>query len=380
MAKRKRNFLLILLIFTLLTTSAARPLQQPNPPSSGGPVLKITQVDTSQFPKVTVYVSASDTSGEPVSINPALLVLKEDSRVILPDRVNGTGEGGPLTTLLAIDVSGSMKSGGKLGIAKSVAQDYIYQIRSDDKAGILTFSNKISYVQAITSDQKQLIAAIDGLNAKGDTAMYDALLKSVDILNPLPGRKAIIVLTDGIDNLSKHTALDVIQSIGQTGLSISTIGFGVASQGTGNLSALDEVGLETLAGHAGGQYGFAKDRDSLQLLYEKFGRSLKNEYVLTYTSPSALRDGLSRSLTVSLLEGGLPALAGGFQTRYNPGGLVPESGGTVPWVMFFVLLAGLLLILFLPTIIGKVKRKKTVEQKSRVKLSPEATKSTVKLS
>ena len=86
MAKRKRNFLLILLIFTLLVTSAARPLQQPNPPSSGGPVLKITQVDTSQFPKVTVYVSASDTSGEPVSINPALLVLKEDSRVILPDR------------------------------------------------------------------------------------------------------------------------------------------------------------------------------------------------------------------------------------------------------------------------------------------------------
>ena len=298
MAKRKRNFLLILLILVLLATSAARPLQQPNPPSSGGPVLKITQVDTSQFPKVTVYVSASDTSGEPVSINPALLVLKEDSRVILPDQVNGTGEGGPLTTLLAIDVSGSMKSGGKLGIAKSVAQDYIYQIRSDDKAGILTFSNKISYVQAITSDQKQLIAAIDGLNAKGDTAMYDALLKSVDILNPLPGRKAIIVLTDGIDNLSKHTALDVIQSIGQTGLSISTIGFGVASQGTGNLSALDEVGLETLAGHAGGQYGFAKDRASLQLLYEKFGRSLKNEYVISYTSPSTLRDGVSRSLTL----------------------------------------------------------------------------------
>jgi Ca-activated chloride channel family protein len=373
----KNNIFLTLMIFTLLVTSAARPLQQP---STGRPVLKITQVDTSQFPKVTVYVSATDTAGEPMSINPAFLVLKEDGRVILPDQVNGTGEGGPLTTMLAIDTSGSMNYAGKMDIARSVAQDYIYQIRADDKAGILSFSNRISYVQAVTSDQKALIAAIEGLKADGDTAMYDALLKSVDILNPLPGRKAIIVMTDGLDNLSKHTALDVIQSIGKTGLSISTIGFGVSGQGTGNLSALDEAGLEALAGEAGGQYGFAKDRASLQLLYEKFGRSLKNEYVITYTSPSALRDGLSRNLTVSLMDGGLPALSSGSQIRYNPVGLVPESGGAAPWGMFFALLAGLTLILFLPTLIGKFTHQKKAEAESRVKLSPEAAKSRVKLS
>jgi Ca-activated chloride channel homolog len=377
MPRNKNNIFFTLMIFTLLVTTAARPLQQS---STNGPVLKITQVDTSQFPKVTVYVSASDATGEPVSINPASLVLKEDGRVILPDRVNGTGEGGPLTTLLAIDTSGSMNFAGKMEIARSVAQDYIYQIRADDKAGILSFSNRISYVQAVTSDQKPLIAAIEELNADGDTAMYDALLKSVDILNPLPGRKAIIVMTDGLDNLSKHTALDVIQSIGKTGLSISTIGFGVAGQGTGNLSALDEAGLEALAGEAGGQYGYANDRASLQLLYEKFGRSLKNEYVITYSSPSALRDGLSRSLTVSLMDGGLPALSGGSQTRYNPGGLVPESGGAAPWGMFFALLTGLMLILFLPTLIGMFKHQKKAEAESRVKLSPEAAKSRVKLS
>jgi len=267
-----------------------------------------------------------------------------------------------------------------MSVARSVAKEYVNQIRVDDKAGILAFSDNSRYLQSVTSDQKALQIAIDGLKAEGDTAMYDTLLKSADILNPLPGRKAIIVLTDGIDNRSKNSAVDVLQAIGEKGLSISTIGFGVAGQGTGNLTALDEAGLSALAEEAGGQYGFANDRASLQLLYEKYGRSLKSEYAITYTSPSTLRDGLSRSLTVSLTDGGLAGITSGFQAQYNPGGLVPESGGAAPWGMFVALLAGLMLVLFLPTLIGLIKpQEKKEEQKNRVKLAPEQAKSRIKL-
>lgn len=369
----RKQILLPVLVFSLLITSAARPFQQSNPPANGGPILRITQVDTSQFPRVTVYISSSDVSGEPLSINPKFLVLKENGRIITPDQVNGTGEGAALTTLLAIDTSGSMNSGGKLDIARSVAKDYVYQIRADDRAGIMTFGESSDYVQSVTADQASLITAIDGLKAGGDTAMYDALLKAVEILNPLPGRKAIIVLTDGIDNLSKHTAAEVVQAIGQTGLSISTIGFGKAGQSTGNLTALDEKGLSALAENAGGQYGYANDRASLQKLYEKYGRSLKSEYTITYTSPSALHDGLSRSLTVALSGGGQALTTGGTRSQYNPGGLVPESGGKAPWLMFFALLAGLVLILFAPTLYGLIKRRQVKpDRKSGVKVAPKA--------
>lgn len=369
----RKYILLPVLVFSLMFTSAARPLQQSNPPANGGPILRITQVDTSQFPRVTVYVSSSDATGEPVSINPKFLVLKENGRIITPDQVNGTGEGAALTTLLAIDTSGSMNSGGKLDIAKSVAKDYVYQIRADDRAGIMTFNESSDYIQSVTADQAALTAAIDGLKAGGDTAMYDALLKAVEILNPLPGRKAIIVLTDGIDNLSKHSATEVVQAIGQTGLSISTVGFGKPGQSTGNLTALDEKGLSALAENAGGQYGYANDRASLQQLYEKYGRSLKSEYTITYTSPSTLHDGLSRSLTVALSSAGQALTTGGTQSQYNPGGLVPESGGKAPWFMFFALLAGLVLILFAPTLIKLIKgRKVKPAQKNGVKMAPKA--------
>ena len=67
--------------------------------------------------------------------------------------------------------------------------------------------------------------------------MYDAISNSIEILEPVSGRKAIIALTDGLDNRSINKPEDVIESIGPGGLSISTIGLGVAEQGSGSLSA-----------------------------------------------------------------------------------------------------------------------------------------------
>jgi len=92
------------------------------------------------------------------------------------------------------------------------------------------------------------------------------------------------------------------------------------------------------------------DAEALRRLYERLGLALQSEYVVTYLSPSTLRDGLSRSLSVRLAEA--PAASGGEAT-YNPGGLVPEVEGPAPWGVFIAALAGLVGLLLLPGLVGR---------------------------
>jgi VWFA-related protein len=317
-----------------------------------GPQLHITQVDKSHFPQVTVYVSAVDANGQPVGIDPKTIQISENGQPMQVTDVRGGGEGSPtekeiipVTTMLVMDISGSMDKNGKLTAAKDAAKAYVAQMRPGDQAGLMTYDTKTYYVQPVTSDTAALTAAIDGLKTGGDTAMYNALVEAEKNLESVTGRKAIIVMTDGLDNSSQSTADDVITAIGESGLTISAIGFGDA-KASGQVG-LDEAGLKSLAETTGGLYSFA-DVQSLASIYQQYGEALQSEYALTYISPTTLRDGVNRGLTVSL--GGSTVAT--TETRYNPGGLIPEVTAQ-SWSMFVVILAGLLVLLFLPWAVNR---------------------------
>jgi VWFA-related protein len=246
-----------------------------------------------------------------------------------------------------MDVSGSMFDAGKLNAAKAAAQAYVEQMRPGDQAGLLTFNTKVTYLQKITTDRQALIQAIGSLDARGDTTMFDALDQAAQVLQDVPGRKAIIVLTDGLDNRSTHSADEVIQAIGAGGLSISTIGLGDPSK-LGINSGLDEAVLQSLAARAGGVYGYASDPATLRGLYEQYGRSLQSEYSLSYTTTSTLRDGLSRTLTVSLGD------SASTQTTYNPGGVLPEIPHNPSWLAFIIAMVVFVGLLFVPGLVVRL--------------------------
>jgi VWFA-related protein len=342
-------------------------------------VVRITQVDTSQFPHVTVYVSVTDADGEPAEVESSRLTLSENGVEMTPESITGVGEmENPLTTLLVMDVSGSMNANDKLEAAKDAARAYVRQMRPNDQAGLLTFNTSIKQVQNVTTDSSQLLNAIKKLKAKDDTAMYDALMQAIDNLQPYAGRKAIIVLTDGMDNRSQSDAAQVIAKIGPAGLSISTIGLGDPAHTSGTLSGLDEPALSALAQTAGGVYGYANDSASLTKLYERYGRALQSEYAITYSSPSTLRDGVNRALSVSLKAGKAGSAAAEGST-YNPGGLVPEVTQPASWGVFFGLLGVLLVLLLLPTIVSKFMARREAKSSGRVKLHNEVSAKRVKL-
>lgn len=178
--------------------------------------------------------------------------------------------------------------------------------------------------------------------------MYDGLMTAEEALKSVQGRKAIIALTDGLDNSSSHNASDVLAGVGPSGFSISTIGLGDPT--TKAQTGLDEAGLKSLADKAGGAYSFAGDPTALSALFQLYGRQLQSEYVLTYTSPSTLRDGVNRNLQVALTGSGISA-----QKAYNPGGVLPEVP-TQSWLLFGGILVGLLVLLLIPWLVGLASR------------------------
>ena len=330
--------------------------------------IRITQVDSSKFPNVIVYVSVTNSAGDPVGVDPGTIQISENGAVIKPVDLRGGGDVGggaiPVTTMLVMDISGSMNKNGKLDAAKEAARKYVSQMRPGDQVGLMTYDTKVYNVQPITTDIAKLTSAIDGLKSGSDTAMYNALVEAEKNLDGISGRKAIIVLTDGLDNKSQSTAKDVIAGIGQSGLTISAIGFGDA--GVAGQTGLDEAGLKSLSEKTGGLYSFATDVQSLTAFYRQYGQSLQSEYAITYVSPSTLRDGINRSLTVSLTTpGGQVSQA----ADYNPGGVLPEVPGQ-SWMLFGLIFAGLLVLLLVPIAIsrgaGLFGRRKP---KGRIKLS-----------
>src|SRR5262245_50687163 len=87
------------------------------------PQIRITQVDNSKFPTVTVYVSATNAAGEPVGVDPSTIQISENGQPMQLMDVQGGGEAVgqesiPVTTMLVMDISGSMDKNNKLAAAK----------------------------------------------------------------------------------------------------------------------------------------------------------------------------------------------------------------------------------------------------------------------
>lgn len=344
MSKTIRLILTLSLLLIQLTLSASQAFAQDQTPQ-----VHITQVDNSKFPNITVYISVTNAAGEPVGIDPTTIQITENGQVMQPTDIRGGGEVGgdaiPVTTMLVIDISGSMEKNDKIGAAKNAAKTYVSQLRPGDQAGIIAFDTQVHNVQPVTSDIAALTSAIDSLKPGSDTAMYNALIEAEKSLESVSGRKAIILLSDGLDNQSQATVDDVVNGVGQGGLSISAIGFGDPS-GSGQFG-IDEAGLKDLTQRTGGQYAYATDAATLSALYQQYGQSLQSEYAITYVTPSTLRDGVNRGLEVSINAGAASAAS-----KYNPGGVIPEvANRSLP--LFFGILIALLLLLIVPLVISR---------------------------
>jgi len=318
-----------------------------------GPVtVQVVQVDKARFPEVDVYVSVTDANGQPVkNLMPEDFSLEEDSQPVSLTHVSRAGEQGPVTAVLVIDKSGSMNHANKMKAARESAIAFVQLMRPEDATGVIAFNTQVTTVQPLTDDKESLIEAIRGIEAVDDTAMYDALHAASAMLESVSGRKAIIVVTDGMNTAGQRTREETLTLVGEQDISIYTIGLGDPSQGAETYAGIDEPTLKVIARESGGIYTFAPNPEDLRSLYELLSLRIQNEYKLTYRSPNRLRDGTNRAVAVTVAA---PSGPTEVAAAYNPGGVIPEVASRSSWRLFGLIFAVLAFLLVLPGIIGKV--------------------------
>jgi len=261
---------------------------------------RVTQVDTSRYPDVTLYVAVLDATNKPRSglKQSDFGVIEDGKDVKITDFVGGGHV--QINTALAIDRSGSMESDNKLDSAKEAAQTFTAQMQANDQTTIIPFESILDLNFPFSSDKGRITAAIDNISTDNSTgtAIYDAVVAGVNKLKDIEGRRFLVVLTDGQDNRSRNNAEKAITYANKYNQPVYTVGFG--RQNAPGDDWINERVLRQVADQTGGEYFYAPDRSELVALYDRLAGSLHAEYRLTYRSPRPNYDGTKRDLRVSV--------------------------------------------------------------------------------
>jgi Ca-activated chloride channel family protein len=205
----------------------------------------------------------------------------------------------PVSIVLVLDQSGSMARAAEA--AKAAARSFVEAIRPEDSLAVVLFSDKVIFAHDLTTNREHSFEAIDEYVAKGGTALYDALTDAMLRLKRVPGRKVVVVLSDGRDENNPGTAPgslrtlgDVYRTLADTDATVFTIGLG---------PRVDVPLLTRLAAESGGESYFPQDVAQLATDYARVIDNLRRRYVISYTSTDSSRDGRWREVQIST---GLP--------------------------------------------------------------------------
>ncbi len=109
----------------------------------------------------------------------------------------------PITVVVMLDTSGSMTVA--LDLVKAAAEEFLMRLLPEDQGMVGAFNDKIQFIPdgEFTSSRDVLIRALKDLDFGYPTRLYDAVNQSMAQLKGIPGRKVVLVFTDGDDNASK---------------------------------------------------------------------------------------------------------------------------------------------------------------------------------
>ena len=329
------NHLLLALPISLLATTACYAQQ-----SAGDASVTTLKV---QVREVILPVTVRDKNGRSVpDLKREDFVLEQDSR---PQVIKSFAHENNLPFRLGLLVDTSRSQENALPAERSATGKFIDQMLAQptDKAFLLHFDHEVELLQDFTSAKAKLHHELDEMNSSresggggggdpddrsgrrrgGGTQMYDAIyLASNEVMLKEPGRKALIVLSDGVDRGSKESLNDSIDAAEKANVSVYTVyfkgeeghqgsGMGQGRQGGGYPGGGYPGGgggypgggrrggqqrpgsteqhvdgkkiLEQIASRTGGRFFEAKKKDSFDEVYAQISEELRGQYLLTYT-------------------------------------------------------------------------------------------------
>jgi VWFA-related protein len=275
-------------------------------------------VITLEAPLVNVNVSVTDEYGKAVSD------LRREDFLIFEDGVpqqitHFSPVTAPFDLALLLDVSGSTES--KLDVIRRAAQAFVDMIGPEDRMAVFAFARRVYEVAPFTNNRFLLKQSIRAIRGGGGTAFYDALWRVLDEVERQPGRrKAIVVMTDGVDNSirqpwlypTEHSFEELLARVQESDVLIYPIYLDtedemvVRQRRESPMSyAVARRQLLALAEHSAGTLYRADTVQDLEGVYQRIADELRTIYSLAYSPTNAARDGKWRTIRVKVLRPGV---------------------------------------------------------------------------
>ncbi len=254
-----------------------------------------------QVQMVELYTTVVDKRGRPVEgLQREDFAVREDGApqsIYRFEKVTDL----PIYAGVMLDNSSSMSE--ELdGAIKGALTFFQTVIQPKDRAAVVTFNDEPSLAVRFTNDAQVLSAGLAGLAAEGNTSFYDSLIFTLHYFGGLKGKRALIILTDGVDEGSRYGFSDALEYARRSGVAIYPVGIGIGTKDTDARLKLERLGAET-----GGRHFFIDRGSDLKRVYEQVETELRTQYLLAYQSASEGKGEKYRTVEVEVKKPGLEA-------------------------------------------------------------------------
>jgi VWFA-related protein len=305
-----------------LTLLSQNPTGQPQSDPRGGGFRLNVDVNL-----VQVHVSVLDKDGNAVE------GLSESNFQVLEGKTAQTislfkHEDLPVSVGMVIDNSGSMRN--KKEKVHSAALSFVKESNPDDETFIVAFERDAFLQQDFTGSMGDLVDALENLDPRMETAMYDAIYLSIDhVKKGKLDKKVLLVISDGEDTASKWGYNKVLEHA-KNAKDVVIYAVGILEENDGRSGGLfgkspqkkAREGLTEIAEVTGGQAFFPKNIDEVAEICRRIARNLRNQYTLGYSPTNKDKDGTWRDLTVKQVD--FPKNLGKVELRHRKGYTAPS--------------------------------------------------------
>ena len=265
---------------------------------------------------VTVDVSVLDNKGHFIpNIPRGNFRIVEDN---VPQTLNNFSMGqAPMTMSLVVEFSNAFQRmyGNGWYQTLQTAYGFLDTLKKDDYCAIIAYDMRPEILTDFTNDRAKWQAAMQRLRipAFSEANLYDTLIDTSERMQKIEGRKAILVLTSGIDTFSKVTYDKTRKQLQEHGVPVYVIGLlqtvremADARGGMGSIQRLDflqaDNAMRTFAKETGGQAFFPRFLGELPNIFGEIQQSLRNQYTFSYSPSNAAKDGKFRKIKVELVS------------------------------------------------------------------------------
>jgi Ca-activated chloride channel family protein len=248
---------------------------------------------------VVLNLTVTDKSGQYVpGLRLSDFTIFEDGKQVSAELISSFSvHESPFAAVVLLDTSGSMES--RLSLARSAAIRFLDGLRDEDVAAVYKFDTKVEQVQEFSTG-RDLAPMAYGVRARGMTTLNDAIVDAAKALAGRPEkRKAIVVLSDGLDTYSKASAEKAIESALEIGASIYAVDMS-ATEGVGLRNQQSAAVLKGFAEKSGGRFVATPGGPALRDAFASIADELGHQYTIAYRPVNETRDGKWRKLNVKI--------------------------------------------------------------------------------